>query len=80
MDNIAHRPIFEPEDVAVLCGLIDRIAPSVAVSELSTEEAAVLYMLCDRMMNALWVSHRRELLTMFQAAILANQENEDEDE
>ena len=80
MESDAPRPIIEPEDIAVLARLVERLALEFDVDDLSTEEAIVLFLLADRAVNAIWLAHRQALLPVFKAAILSDDSDQEEDE
>ena len=60
--NKDDTPLLEDGDGAVVVGLVNWMAKSLDPSELSKEEALLLFMVLSRVVAALWHSFERELL------------------
>jgi hypothetical protein len=62
----------------VLARLAERAVQAIDVDDLSADEALLLYILADRVLGAVWRSHRQMLMTVFRAAVTGDDESDDE--
>lgn len=61
------EPFISLESARYLAQVVNRIAASFDVAELSAEEVIELYTLLDRLTETLWREHKHTLLPFYQA-------------
>lgn len=76
--NVPSRPFLDEGDGEILAGIVNRVADSFDVAELSDEEALMAYILFHRMMTSLLNEHRA-LLAPVDALFMARRREQDDD-
>ena len=75
-----NAPLMAEENGVYLARIVNQAADSFDVAALSNEEAIVVYMLLDRITDALWSEHKRVLLPLYQGLIKDLEEPEEDDD
>ena len=62
-------PLIEEQSAGYLDRVVNRAGSSFDVAALSTEEVILIYMLLDRLIDALWRHHQHVLLPLYQSLL-----------